>query len=195
MQGQQRGKKDRYLLSNQIWSSHCCAQHTHKHSITLTTLHKIMKKMVHNKNKERLSESRRVWVGEGGEKSLWWRGETFWVGTTFEMCWVICRGGCGGSSLILNKHHAQCLLPESGLRLRGDQLHHHFFACGHIDSSQAVGSDMTAGYVWARPPACFLHRQRRWGWWLRETLWACLVFHRANTHAPIYQINEMKSRW
>lgn len=26
-----------------------------------------------------------------------------------------------------------------------------FFAPGHIDSSRAVGSDMTAGDVWARP--------------------------------------------
>jgi len=39
-----------------------------------------------------------------------------------------------------------CML---GTSLRGTSSEHHFSAGGHIDSSQAVGCDMTAGYVWA----------------------------------------------
>lgn len=45
------------------------------------------------------------------------------------------------------------LAARARSQIEGDQLHH-FFARGHIDSSQAVGSDMTAGYVWAWLPGC-----------------------------------------
>lgn len=199
VQGQQRWGKKRSICCQIRSGCQIVVPHTHTH----THYHPQHSSQNNEKNSVQQKQGGIEWEPEGlswwsGREELVVEGSDVLSGSKFwYVCWVVCGGGCGeGSSLILNEHHARCLLPEPGLRLGGggDQLHHHLFACGHIDSSQAVGSDMTAGYVWARLPAWFLHRQRRWGWWLGETLWVCLVFHRANTHAPIYQINEMKSR-
>ncbi len=124
----------------------------------------MIKKVVHSlerkKNKERLIESQRVGAGEEGERS--WKDEGVGGGqlrASFEMCISVREGeGEDGvevgmrSSLILNERLARLFAARARSPIEGDQLHHQFFARGHIDSSQAVGSDMTAGYVWAWLP-------------------------------------------
>ena len=102
-----------------------------------------------------------VWGGGGGDR-----------GWSFEMCIGVFEGGGWGREKHTRIEWAPPSLVAARARsqIEGDQLHHQFFffsfACGHIDSSQAVGSDMTAGYVWAwlpgwSPPT---HGGGRGGW-------------------------------
>lgn len=95
----------------------------------------------------------------------------------------IVRGrGWGRSSLILNERLPSmffCCCPCQVSDWGAPAPTQYFFARGHIDSSQAVGSDMTAGYVWAWLPRCSagfsVDREEGGG-----TLRVCLVFHRAD---------------
>lgn len=98
-------------------------------------------------------------VGEVGESGG--GGDTGWLKASFEMCAGVYRGESGGEAGgWMELTHIEWaprslqLAARARSEIEGDQLHHHFFARGHIDSCQAVGSDMTAGYVWAWLPGC-----------------------------------------
>lgn len=83
------------------------------------------------------------------------------------------RQGRGGGTHSFWMSTALTVCSSSHIWHWRDQFHHFFFfyfACGHIDSSQAVGSDMTAGYVWASLPGWFPH-----GW--RPNVCVCVCMY------------------
>lgn len=89
--------------------------------------------------------------------------------------------------------------PCARFQTKGDQLRAPFFCLGSYWLHP--GCWVWYGCRLSVSPGCltcFSMNQSRDGGAaergvLRETLWVCLAFHRANTHTPIYQINEIKS--